>query len=473
METEHTAQEISRLRRCINDLASLLALPAIGSGQDTSRVISSLFAVLVRMLDLDFAYARITDPANESPREWVQSKDNFDLRLEANEIGRALQPYLAAKLPAANFHIPNPLEEGTASIALFQLEIQNRVGLFVAASRRPEFPTETERLLLHVATNQAAVALREAPRMEQREAKVEIEPTHTEAALQHSEERFRQTPDSIPETIRLIIDSTPALIHTALPDGYIDFFNRTWLQYVGLPLENIQGWNWATAIHPDDVEGILKKWRASLASGEPFLHEARVRRADGEYRWMLHHTKKWGQRTFSIANTFLDILLILSVVLLCLTKMTPVWIILLLARGVTPKMMMGDLLTITQYNLPIKILVFDNSALGMVKLEMEVLGMPDYQTDLKNPNFAKLAEAIGMMSVRIENPADVSSGLKKALQHSGPALIDVVTDPNAVSLPSHITAEQVEGFALTMGKLVLSGHIDEVVDTIETNIRHI
>jgi pyruvate dehydrogenase (quinone) len=136
-------------------------------------------------------------------------------------------------------------------------------------------------------------------------------------------------------------------------------------------------------------------------------------------------------------------------------------------------MLMGDLLTLTQYDLPIKIVVFNNSALAMVKVEMEVAGLPDYQTDLKNPNFAKLAEAIGMMGVRIENPADVSSGLKKALQHSGPALVDVVTDPNAVSLPSHITAEQVVGYGLTMGKLVLSGHIDEVVNTIETNIRHI
>ena len=136
-------------------------------------------------------------------------------------------------------------------------------------------------------------------------------------------------------------------------------------------------------------------------------------------------------------------------------------------------MLMGDLLTLTQYNLPIKVLVFDNSALGMVKLEIEAAGLPDYQTDLKNPNFAKVAEAIGMMGVRIENPADVSSGLKKALQHSGPALIDVVTDPNALSLPSHITAEQAVGSGLTMGKLVLSGHIAEVVDTIEGNIRHI
>ena len=136
-------------------------------------------------------------------------------------------------------------------------------------------------------------------------------------------------------------------------------------------------------------------------------------------------------------------------------------------------MLMGDLLTLTQYDLPVKVVVFNNSALGMVKIEMEVAGLPDYQTDLKNPNFAKLAEAIGMMGVRIENPADVSSGLKRALQHSGPALIDVVTDPNAVSLPSHIEPGMVVGFGLTMGKLVLSGHIDEVVDTIETNIRHI
>lgn len=77
------------------------------------------------------------------------------------------------------------------------------------------------------------------------------------------------------------------------------------------------------------------------------------------------------------------------------------------------------------------------------------------------------------MGVRIEDPGDLRSGLKKALDHSGPALLDVVTDPNALSLPSHITAGQVEGFALTMSKLVLSGHIDEVVDTVEANIRHI
>jgi formate hydrogenlyase transcriptional activator len=85
-----------------------------------------------------------------------------------------------------------------------------------------------------------------------------------------------------------IIDAIPSLIHTARPDGFLDYFNRPWLQYVGLPLEDLLGWKWTVAIHPDDVEGIVNRWRLSLASGEPFLYEARVRRADGKYRWMLH-----------------------------------------------------------------------------------------------------------------------------------------------------------------------------------------
>ena len=89
--------------------------------------------------------------------------------------------------------------------------------------------------------------------------------------------------------LRRITDSLPALIHTARPDGHLDYFNRPWLEYVGLRLEDLQGWKWTASIHPDDLYGILEKWRASLASGEPFTHETRVRRADGEYRWMLHH----------------------------------------------------------------------------------------------------------------------------------------------------------------------------------------
>src|SRR6266403_4136481 len=91
-----------------------------------------------------------------------------------------------------------------------------------------------------------------------------------------------------PAELQLLIDSIPALIHSSLPDGYLDYFNQRWLEYVGVPLEDVQGWKWRASIHPDDVAGIVDKWRACLASGEIFEYEARVRRADGEYRWMLH-----------------------------------------------------------------------------------------------------------------------------------------------------------------------------------------
>ena len=95
--------------------------------------------------------------------------------------------------------------------------------------------------------------------------------------------------ESEPEHLLRILDSIPSLIHTARPDGYFDYFNQRWLDYAGLPIEDLLGWKWTAAIHPEDVEGLVAKLHFSIASGEPFLHEARLRRADGEYRWMLHH----------------------------------------------------------------------------------------------------------------------------------------------------------------------------------------
>lgn len=87
---------------------------------------------------------------------------------------------------------------------------------------------------------------------------------------------------------RHLVDTIPALVHTALPDGAIDFFNRGWLEYLGLSIAELLGWRWTTAIHPEDVEELLDKWRASLESGQPLVVESRVRGADGKYRWFLH-----------------------------------------------------------------------------------------------------------------------------------------------------------------------------------------
>jgi len=89
-------------------------------------------------------------------------------------------------------------------------------------------------------------------------------------------------------SLEILIDSIPALIHTARPDGYLDYFNKPWLEYLGVALDKVTGWNWTDVIHPEDVEGIVAKWRACLATGEVFEYETRVRSANGEYRWMFH-----------------------------------------------------------------------------------------------------------------------------------------------------------------------------------------
>lgn len=98
-------------------------------------------------------------------------------------------------------------------------------------------------------------------------------------------------------------------------------------------------------------------------------------------------------------------------------------------------MLLGDLVTVAMYKLPVKIVVFDNSTLGMVKLEMLVDGLPDFGVDVPSVDYAAVAAALGIYSRRIENPADLESGLRSALDHDGPALVDIVTDPNALSLP--------------------------------------
>jgi PAS domain S-box-containing protein len=90
------------------------------------------------------------------------------------------------------------------------------------------------------------------------------------------------------EELRRLIDTTPALIHTGRVDGYLDYFNRGWLNYIGAKLDDVCGWGWRDFIHPDDVDELVSKWRAAIVSGEPLVAESRVRRADGEYRWFLH-----------------------------------------------------------------------------------------------------------------------------------------------------------------------------------------
>src|SRR5438132_535410 len=104
--------------------------------------------------------------------------------------------------------------------------------------------------------------------------------------------------------LRRAVDTTPALIHTARPDGYLDYFNRGWLDFLGKSLEEVCGWRWTESVHPEDVATIVQKWHAALASGEPFEIEARVRRADGSYRAFLHRKARHHDEHGNIVKWF-------------------------------------------------------------------------------------------------------------------------------------------------------------------------
>lgn len=136
-------------------------------------------------------------------------------------------------------------------------------------------------------------------------------------------------------------------------------------------------------------------------------------------------------------------------------------------------MMMGDLATIVQYKLPVKIIVYNNRSLGMVRLEMQVEGLPDWQTDMYNPDFAKIADAMGMKSFTVKEPESVESTLREALLLPEPVLVHVRTNPNSFAMPPKVNFEQMKGMATSMGKMMLHGDFKDVFDIIKSNYKHI
>jgi pyruvate dehydrogenase (quinone) len=133
-------------------------------------------------------------------------------------------------------------------------------------------------------------------------------------------------------------------------------------------------------------------------------------------------------------------------------------------------MLMGDFLTLSQLRLPVKIVVFNNGKLGFVELEQMSSGFLTTGTDLVNPNFAAVAESVGVRGIRVESPDEVNGAVAAALAHDGPALIDAVVARAELAMPPAITVEMAKGFTLYMLKAVMSGRGDEIVDLAQGNL---
>jgi pyruvate dehydrogenase (quinone) len=133
-------------------------------------------------------------------------------------------------------------------------------------------------------------------------------------------------------------------------------------------------------------------------------------------------------------------------------------------------MLLGDILTLKQLNLPVKLIVFNNSSLAFVELEMKAAGLIAFGTDLVNPNFAQLAEAADILGIRVEKPEELRPAIERAFDHSGPALVEVIVNRQELSMPPTISAEEALGFSLYLLRAVMNGRGDEVIDLAKTNL---
>ncbi len=134
-------------------------------------------------------------------------------------------------------------------------------------------------------------------------------------------------------------------------------------------------------------------------------------------------------------------------------------------------MLLGELITLRQLHLPVKVVVFNNGALSFVELEMKAAGIVTYGTDLDNPDFAAIAQAAGLFGARVEKAGELDDALLAAFEHNGPALVDVRTDRHELSLPPKLTYGEIKGFTLYATRTILSGEGEELIDLAKTNLR--
>jgi len=302
---ENTGDEIKRLQSCINDLISVLALPAIWSGSEPSQIVGTLLDALLAMLRLDFAYARLTDSSDGPPIEVVRLGHRQHPSVQPQQVGQALGRWLTGDQAASHFVVPDPAGEGEVSIASFSLGLQDEVGVLVAGSRRADFPTDIERLLLRVAANQAGIGLQEARRsgeqkrigeaLEQRVAERTTELTRAnenlrleiaerkraEAQLRESEERWRDVFENNP-TMYFVVDAA----------GKVMAVNPFGAEQLGYNVDELVGQPVLGVLYESDREAIQRNVAQCLKQiGQSMSWELRKVRKGGSVIWVRETAK--------------------------------------------------------------------------------------------------------------------------------------------------------------------------------------
>src|SRR5712664_1809068 len=271
-----TSGEIKRLQRCLNDLVSVLALPAMWSGSQPSQIVHTLLDALLGMLCLDLVYARLQDPAGGAPIEVLKIAPSAKWMLP-DEIHKTVSQWFGDDPRKWPSQLRVPIGDEDISIVSQRCGLHGEIGVIVAGSQRADFPGQAERLVLSVAANQAVIGLQEARLLsEQKRVASELERRVAERTkeLAETENNFRQ-----------IVNSIPGLVCTMSPAGEVRLLNRPLLEYFGKTSTEVKGWALSDAVHPDDLSRVIVAFTSSIGTGNPYDIEHRCRRADGVYRW--------------------------------------------------------------------------------------------------------------------------------------------------------------------------------------------
>ncbi|MBR0875061.1 PAS domain-containing protein [Bradyrhizobium tropiciagri] len=276
--------DAERFGRFVGGATRILALRA-ASLDDLPEVLD----ILVDALALDFVYLRFKDPISREPVEMERSPRGQHRAVGLQEISRALRDWLGADLQ--RWHSNARIAVNGIGISIFpqRLTMQDDTAVFVAASRRMNFPEETESLLLHVAANQALIGLqrswlssdrkRAADIVDQKAANFELSKEIAELRRMVQSQRLREL------DIQLVVDAiaTPTAIMT--PAGEVEAVNQAVLEYFGLPVEELKHWKTTDVVHPADLDHTIEVWRRGVGAGQSYEVESRHRRSDGIYRW--------------------------------------------------------------------------------------------------------------------------------------------------------------------------------------------
>src|SRR5450755_1697905 len=297
LRQEDTSGEIKHLKRCLNDLVSLLALPAMWSGSQPSQIVHTLLDALLGMLCLDLVYARFEDPAGGTPIEVLKIAPSAKWILP-DEIHKAVNQWFGDDPQKWPPRLRASIVDEDMSIASQRCGLHGEIGVIVAGSQRADFPGQTESLLLSVAANEAVIGLHEARLLlEQKRVAGELDrrvaQRTAELAAINDElrkeiaERHRAEEALLESELnsRLILHSIPGLVCTMSPAGEVDRFNPQILEYFGKTSTELKGWAISDAVHPDDLPRVVAAFTHSITTGTPYDIEHRCRRADGVYRW--------------------------------------------------------------------------------------------------------------------------------------------------------------------------------------------